>query len=490
MMKFIRATIFGFGKWVDKEIDFTDEHIICFYGENESGKTTIQQLIMYVLFGLPPRKLALYQPIHSQKIGGRLLVENKEQGRFTIERVEQKLICYLKNGEERDETWLQTELKRLNRQMFESIYAFSVLDLVKIKQMKQSDMSNVLFSVGLTGSTIIYEAEKNLDKKLSALYKKAGKKPIINQQIAETKQAHQYTMEAQKKEAVYQDKQTTLARTRDKKEEQEKEAAELQATLVKKEKHQTFLPQLQQYHEYKKKLETIPNKQPFPENGVNRLEKIKVKLLPIQSDLQAMSHRLQQLQVEKEKYEQALYEQQVIDEVNETVRRKPSYEHALEQQQMLQLELQRFYERIEEKLMSIQMTREEIADISLPFHLETEWQSLSQTQQDLLHMEEQLTKQYESLQKRATNLMDDIRSIEEKMLAKEDIEQIQKEQQDFVHETKVEQNHSGNNSWKTKQMNIAKGILIGASTIAIISIIISYIMESHVLLIIASIVIV
>src|SRR5699024_5387213 len=135
------------------------------------------------------------------------------------------------------------------------------------------------------------------------------------------------------------------------------------------------------------------------------LEKIKAKLLPIQSDLQAMNHRLQQLQVEKETYEQALYEQKVIDKMNETVRRKASYEHALEQQQMLKLELQRFCERIEEKLSSIQMTREEIADISLPFHLETEWKNLSQTQQDLLHMEERQTKQYESLQNRATNLM-------------------------------------------------------------------------------------
>src|SRR5699024_11761481 len=114
---------------------------------------------------------------------------------------------------------------------------------------------------------------------------------IINQQNTETKQAHQYTIEAQKKEAVYQDKQTTLARTRDEKEKRENEAANLQATLVKKEKHQTFLPQLRQYQEYKKQLDSIPKKQHFPENGVSRLEKIKAKRLPIQSDLQAMKDR-------------------------------------------------------------------------------------------------------------------------------------------------------------------------------------------------------
>src|SRR5699024_4766163 len=49
---------------------------------------------------------------------------------------------------------------------------------------------------------------------------------------------------------------------------------------------------------------------------------------------------------------------------------------------------------------------------------------------------------------------------------------------------RVEQNHAGNNGWKTKQMNIAKGILIGASTVAVILIILSYIMERLALLII------
>src|SRR5699024_10639180 len=347
-----------------------------------------------------------------------------------------------------------------------------------------SDVSDVLFSVGLTGSTIIYEAEKNLDKKLGALYKKTGKKPIINQQITETKQAHQQTIEAQKKEAVYQEKQTALARAREEKTKKENEASNLQATLIKQEKHRTFLPQLHQFREYEKQLESIPKEQPFPENGVSRLEKIKTNLLPIQSNLQAMNHRLQQLQSEKEAYERRLYDQEIMDEMNVTIRKKANYEHAQEQKQMLTHELQRLHEQIEEKMTSIQMTKQEIEAISLPFHLETGWHHLKQTQQHLLHLEEQQTKQHESLQKKATNLTNDINTIKEKILEKEDTEQIQSEQQNFVHGTRIEQQHAGNNSWKTKQMNIAKGMLIGVAAIAIISIVLSYLMENLALLII------
>src|SRR5699024_1325998 len=80
--------------------------------------------------------------------------------------------------------------------------------------------------------------------------------------------------------------------------------------------------------------------------------------------------------------------------------------------------------------------------------------------------------------------IDDIRYIEEKMLAKEELEKIENEQQDFVHGTRIEQNHAGNNGWQTKQMNIAKEILIGASTFSVFLIILSYIMESLVLFII------
>lgn len=483
-MKFIQATIFGFGKWIDKEIDFTDESLICFYGENESGKTTMQQFIMYILFGLSPRKLTLYQPIHSHKIGGRLIVQSNESGRFTIERVEQKLICYLDNGEERDENWLQTELRGLHRQVFESIYAFSALDLVKIKQMKQTDMSDVLFSVGLTGSTAIYEAEKNLDKKLGALYKKTGTKPVINKQIAETQQAHENTVETQKKEAVYQEKQIELARAQTEKKKQENETADLQATLLKKEKHQTLLPQLHQYRTYENQLKSVPKEQAFPENGVSRLEKTKGKLLPIQSELKATNRRLEQLKTEKEAYEQALYDKQVIDEMNVTIRKKTNYEHAQEQKQMLTLELQRLYEQIEEKADSIQITQAEIEAISLPFHLETEWQALKQTQQNLLYIEEQQTKQYELLQKRAVNITKEKTAIEENLLTKEEINRIQNEQKDVDYQTKLTYNHRKKNSWKTKQMKIAKGILIGASVLTFIAIVLFYMMENLTLLII------
>ena len=58
-MKLLKANIDGFGKWINVEFNLEGSDLICFYGENEAGKSTLQQFILYVLFGLPPKKKSL-----------------------------------------------------------------------------------------------------------------------------------------------------------------------------------------------------------------------------------------------------------------------------------------------------------------------------------------------------------------------------------------------------------------------------------------------
>ena len=50
-MKLISCHIEGFGKWVDKDIDFTDG-INSFFMNNGEGKTTLAAFIRAMLYGL------------------------------------------------------------------------------------------------------------------------------------------------------------------------------------------------------------------------------------------------------------------------------------------------------------------------------------------------------------------------------------------------------------------------------------------------------
>src|SRR5690625_2917626 len=102
-MRFLRAEIYGFGKWIDQSFDFTDGLLTCFYGENEAGKSTLQQFLKFMLFGMPPRKRTFYQPKNSNRVGGILTVETVDTGIFTIERTDNQVKCLLPNGEAYDE---------------------------------------------------------------------------------------------------------------------------------------------------------------------------------------------------------------------------------------------------------------------------------------------------------------------------------------------------------------------------------------------------
>src|SRR5690625_7273347 len=112
-MNLIQANIYRFWKCNDQSIVFSqsDETFICLYGENESGKSTLQQFILYMLFGLPPRKRDLYRPRQSNRVGGQLTIADQNVGYFTIERVEDNVNCLLHHGEQKDEKWNQNHLK-------------------------------------------------------------------------------------------------------------------------------------------------------------------------------------------------------------------------------------------------------------------------------------------------------------------------------------------------------------------------------------------
>src|SRR5690625_3355780 len=105
MMKFKKAWIYGFGKWIDHIIHFENGHssFICLYGENESGKSTLQQFILYMLFDLPPRKRKFYYPKRGNQFGGQLTIVDSKEGTFNIERISDRLTCLLPNGKEAGE---------------------------------------------------------------------------------------------------------------------------------------------------------------------------------------------------------------------------------------------------------------------------------------------------------------------------------------------------------------------------------------------------
>ncbi len=481
-MKFIQVKIYGFGKWVDQTIDFPFTKPICFYGENESGKSTLQQFVLYVLFGLPPRKLARFKPIDSNKIGGILVVEDDTIGRYSIERIENDVICHIASGEQENEQWLQTRLKGLNRQIYTSIYAFSALDLTEIRQMKQEQLSDVLFSVGLTGSTNIYEAEKSLESKIGQLFKKQGRRPIINEQINKIKTSHAALIEIQKKELVYEDKQSEMEQMKQVKSQLTTDEAATQAELLKVKKIQTLLPQLHQYQQAERELITLPNNMTFPENGLERLESWKEKILPLTSELQVLEKRIQQDEQKMQEIEEHLYEQDVIKMAKTVVEEQTTYDHLLHQQKEKEAQVEYLEERLDDNLRSVTISMDEIETASFPFHLEKKWEELQRTQEQLLQEGDNQTKLHKELLMKKEQLETEKQALSERQLPEETLQQLKAESHQYNANQQSNTEKDKWQLWEERRTKTAKGLVITGSVIAVIATIIALVMENYLLL--------
>src|SRR5699024_9923318 len=110
-MKFTRAKIYGFGKWIDKEITFNHKQLNVIYGEKVSGKTILQQLIMYIVYDVTLQEQTYFQPVDISKVGGILTFLDENNEEITIERTVDSLIIYSKDEPSHKEEVLEHYLK-------------------------------------------------------------------------------------------------------------------------------------------------------------------------------------------------------------------------------------------------------------------------------------------------------------------------------------------------------------------------------------------
>lgn len=375
-MKFLRVIIYGFGKWTDTEIDFTTENAAAFYGANEAGKTTLQQFILYMLFGLAPKQRKHFRPKQRTEIGGVLYIHDTKQGYVAIQRKEGEVTCFLEDGTEEGEAWWSAYLSGLTKEMYTAIYSFSAQDLMDIQHMKQKELSDVLFSIGLTGSTVIYEVEKKLVAEKEKLFKKRGQKPLLNQQINKTDQLYKQLSVEQAKEATYYELKIT-------KEEKEKELENLQNSIEnlqwetqKQEKIKQNIADIHYLYQANKQYETFPGTLSFPEEGKERLEKIKQKNYPLQADKTLIQQKQADNYARIEQQTTTLLSEDIKQEAEKLLAEQSAYEH----REYVVEDLQKKREDAQTKKQSIlddlNWADNEAETLSLPFQIKTRWANI------------------------------------------------------------------------------------------------------------------
>src|SRR5699024_5483116 len=129
------------------------------------------------------------------------LDENNEE--ITIERTKDSLTIYSKDEPSHKEEVLEHYLKGLTKQTYMSIYSFSAIDLLHIRNITEEEFGNILFNVGLAGATNIEIAERNIERETGKIFKKAGRIPLLNKELQNLDELAVTERKRKKQERLY-----------------------------------------------------------------------------------------------------------------------------------------------------------------------------------------------------------------------------------------------------------------------------------------------
>lgn len=82
----------------------------------------------------------------------------------------------------------QEKLNYISKKTYQGIFSFNVLGLQDIhRNLDEDQLQSYLLEAGALGSSEFTMMNKMVSQKKTTLYKKAGKNPILNQQLDELK---------------------------------------------------------------------------------------------------------------------------------------------------------------------------------------------------------------------------------------------------------------------------------------------------------------
>jgi uncharacterized protein YhaN len=343
-MKVLTVHIYHFGVLQDCKLTLEPSHLQLLFGENEAGKTTLMDFMKCMLFGFPARNQSKrrYEPKNGNRIGGKMTVEHPRLGRWTIERVEGTKVSgdisiYDETGQHKEAAFLTDLLDGMDQSLFEGAYCFGLDGLQKLDKLTSEELGNFLMSTAISGDRDLLEIEQAFEKKQGELFKKAGKKPVINEKMEQLKAMEQTLHEHRIRNENYQ-------LLNEKKEQLEKEieqkAVELngfQKELGSMKRLFELQPVLEKYKQLKLQIETfVADQMVFPENGIHRYEQWQKELSIVKGELNYLNERL--LSIEKEQAALNIEERWIENqkEIKQLFNKLPEYEHL--QKQLMEFE--------------------------------------------------------------------------------------------------------------------------------------------------------
>lgn len=251
-----QLNIYGFGRWIDQQIDIQNPLQVV-YGPNEAGKSTIIAFIKGLLFGFTDKKHSIhgqYQPKGNAPYGGEII--------FSVDGHDYKLVrTGLKYGgtvkfydldadtELTDEDYEEL-ISPIDRTAYDQLFYFGNVDQGELYKMGRDELRMRIQSIGVAGAGEWMALQADLDKQSAKLYAPRGRTKTINVQIAEYKALEKQVTDAKEDFPKYQQLQATLKGKREGLSKLKTTLKENDHELDEKRHIQTVLPLVNQLSQY------------------------------------------------------------------------------------------------------------------------------------------------------------------------------------------------------------------------------------------------
>jgi len=289
----------GFGIFADQSVSGLPDGVTVFLGDNEAGKSTCLGFFRGMLYGFV--KDALYPPLRGGDPGGSLLLETRRHGTLRLERrpgVRGGTPVLLRpDGERLDSALLDTLLGGTTREVYRSVYGFSLSELQVFDSLDDEKVRHALYGASFgTATRPVGQVLGGMSKAMDALFLERGQKQPLNLKLKELEAVQAelrtggsalaaYEEASAQREAV----QVELARLRT-------ERGRRQAERNAMERQLALWEQLGRMRALEGELAAIsPVVDSFPNEGVERLESLRGQLDERVREYETARSRVQRL---------------------------------------------------------------------------------------------------------------------------------------------------------------------------------------------------
>lgn len=385
-MRFLHAHIYGFGKWLHKKITLHEHGITCIVGENESGKSTFQAFISFVLFGLPPKEREVYRPKTSGTLGGELLVLLETGETVTIKRVDGQqhadATCILSSGEQKDEQWLKQLLQGMTADLFSATYQFTTKDLYAFEHVQLDELSKVLLNTSVAGASLLHEVEKKFAKQKDELFKPRASVLAINKQLTLLENLQKQLQEHAHMTVEYRDLTEKIATYKEELHSIQEKLKIAKKNRITWEQVETALPFIQQYERAKEYLQACKPTSIHVED-IERLETMQQEESEITSQMSFIQRNIDRYTEEINRF--PTHPTEIIREGKLILQEKDKWAYYEQMIEELDREKDQINHQIETKMAPYTQVAslEDLTTIELPPFIDKKWRTIAREAEGL-----------------------------------------------------------------------------------------------------------